>query len=368
MEMAQYCPRSLNTSYLLKDYDDRFHRILYPMQENTIPKKHDYLKTNDIKGASPGSMSAKTKQFQGRDYMNIKDIPGVKPNPSFILYKSKHKDYKLDVSDIVDNSAGSRRKHLFDKPHNNPLEPRYVRLSESRRHVQVYGDIDGCHPKQTIAPKTRRQTNMVDDITGSKPNPVRHVPSREFQPNQLRQASSQSHHVNPITGQEYVINTDFSKPISLMKEDNSNKSRRLARILENFKNTEDDNYRSRSSIKIDYKSNAPQYLSNRYNDHTPHDQHPPSRRNYATDVERARNDDGAKYTSKDIKPAELPSFSQRKLGHEKPSFRAYEDMAVDIKPKPSRRFRMDLKIQPKGNNSFGNHNLSEKQRYVNEPK
>lgn len=42
--------------------------------------------------------------------MNIKDIPGVEPKANFIQYKSTHKDYKLDISDIMDKSVENRRQ------------------------------------------------------------------------------------------------------------------------------------------------------------------------------------------------------------------------------------------------------------------
>ena len=100
--------------------------------------------------------------------MNISDIPGVEPKPNFIMYKSKHKDYKLNISDIVDKPLERMRQNKYEHLHNNPLQPQYVRYSESRRHVQVYGDIEGSKPKQSIAPKTKRQTNMIYDITGTQ--------------------------------------------------------------------------------------------------------------------------------------------------------------------------------------------------------
>ena len=77
--------------------------------------------------------------------MNIKDIDGVNPNPDFILYKSKHKDLKMDISDIIEKSPQAKLKNLIAPK--NPLNPQYVRMTESRRHVQVYGEIDGGRPK-----------------------------------------------------------------------------------------------------------------------------------------------------------------------------------------------------------------------------
>lgn len=106
-------------------------------------------------------------RINGRDYMNISDIPGVEPKPDFITYKSKHKDYKLNISDIVDKPVERLRQQKYENIHNNPLDPQYVRYTDSRRHVQVYGDIEGSKPKQFIAPRTKRQTNLIEDISGT---------------------------------------------------------------------------------------------------------------------------------------------------------------------------------------------------------
>ena len=99
--------------------------------------------------------------------MNISDIPGVEPKPDFIMYKSKHKDYKLNISDITDKPIERMRQQKYENIHNNPLNPQYVRYSESKRHFQIHGDIEGSRPKQFIAPRTKRQTNLIEDITGT---------------------------------------------------------------------------------------------------------------------------------------------------------------------------------------------------------
>jgi len=141
--MVQYPQNSSNVSRPSNKYDDRLQGLLFPVSEQTIPKNRNYLATDDIKGAAPGSMTAKLKTLKGRDYMDIKDIPGVNPNPNFILYKSKHKDTKLDISDINTKSTYKTKHNQANKFANNPLEPKYIRMTDSRRHVQVYGDIDG---------------------------------------------------------------------------------------------------------------------------------------------------------------------------------------------------------------------------------
>ena len=109
--------------------------------------------------------------------MNIKDIPGVNPSPNFILYKSKLKDYKLDISDIQQKSnRGLNKKSL----NINPLEPSYVRFTDSRRHVHVIGEIENSKPKQNIALKTRRRTNCIDDISGAQPRKMKGFSAKIF--------------------------------------------------------------------------------------------------------------------------------------------------------------------------------------------
>ena len=51
----------LKKSSLIQEYEDRFHKIMYPTENNTIPKQRDYLTTDDITGASPGSTGARIK-------------------------------------------------------------------------------------------------------------------------------------------------------------------------------------------------------------------------------------------------------------------------------------------------------------------
>jgi hypothetical protein len=198
MKMARQ-DHSLTNNNSFANYDNRFQRMLFPIIESTIPRTHNNLATNDISGALPGSISAKLKLIKGRDYMDIKDIPGVNPNPNFIMYKSKHKDYKLDISDINDKPS---LKKINNKPAQfsvNPLDPQYVRMTESRRHVQVYGDIDGGKPKRFTVPKTRRVTNMVADIIGAKPKLSLNSPLKEPRLSQPKQIASQSTRMNPIT-------------------------------------------------------------------------------------------------------------------------------------------------------------------------
>lgn len=326
-----------SSSQFSPTYDDRFHQIMYPVTEQTIPRVHNNLATDDISGASPGSTLKNLKKITGRDYMNIRDIPGVNPSPDFITYKSKHKDYKLDISDIV-SGRSKTKPNLLQGLNKNPLEPQYLRMTESRRHVHVYGDIDGNKPKQFIAPKTRRKTNMIDDINGAKAKV--NMPIPKFQPSEHRQRQtlSQNKRLNPITGEEYYIDTDYPKPVSFLKEDNSDKSRRLARILKSFKNS--NNGRSRSNLKLNLNqmpSNSPISLNPKLNPQLVSTRDPTK-----LPHQTRENGENLMYSSKDVKPVELPAFSQRKLGHNNSSnFHAYEDMAPVQKPEHSRRSRID---------------------------
>ena len=51
---------SFNRS-LLQNYEDRFQKIMYPIEESTIPNNRNYLTTEDINGASPGTIGSKLK-------------------------------------------------------------------------------------------------------------------------------------------------------------------------------------------------------------------------------------------------------------------------------------------------------------------
>ena len=288
----------------------------------------------------PDSVNLKMKQIKGRDYMNIKDIPGVNPNPNFILYKSKHKDLKMDISDIIEKPMSVKLKNMIIPK--NPLEPQYVRMTESRRHVQVYGDIDGGRPKRTIAPQTRRQTNMTSDIIGPGKKLPPSFPSNPS--NSIRGAASthNSTRLNPITGEEYAVRTNYPKPVSFLKVNHAEKSRRLARILHKFKSVNDHDDKSRSPEKNFTSPMASDYHTNQRHESSPLDKRGSKRITLNMDDVRSAKNKSAIYSSEKVKPAVLPSFSKRKLGHNKDDFSAYEDIVPKSKPTMSRRSRHNL--------------------------
>ena len=189
---------------------------------------------------------------------------------------------------------------------------------------------------------------MIDDINGAKCRPPRHSSNNGSQIHTGHKESSQSMHMNPITGEQYTIQSDRPKPISFMKVNNADKSRRLARILENFNKRDSHNGRSRSNIRN--RPNPGVHLHSPINFENPMVENKISSRNqmYGNDS-KEKNAPQSFYTSKEIKQVELPSFSQRKLGHNMSTYQAYEDGA---RQHPAERTRMALKRNDQINNSF----------------
>ena len=134
--------------------------------------------------------------------MNIKDIPGVEPKPSFVSYRSNYNDLKLNVQDIISKPSERLKVIKYENMQNNPLEPQYLRYSESRRHVQIYGEVEGSKPKQQIPPNTRRQTNMIEDIPGTKSKNAVIITRKDINYNELRPNVKLRTAINPITGEE----------------------------------------------------------------------------------------------------------------------------------------------------------------------
>lgn len=315
--MAYHPQNTQNSRYSTKKYDDRFHRMMFPMDQDTIPKQRNYLATNDIPGAVPGSNMSKLKQINGRDYMDIKDIPGVKPKPNFLLYKSQHKDYKLDINDI----PGANHNKSLGIGH-DPLNPQYVRLTNSRRHVQVLGDIEGNKPKQAIAPKTRRRTNMIDDIEGAKPTKPRHnYYGKKVDLDKWEESLKHREIINPINGTSYVVHTDFKKRDQFANkgDERENKSRRLLKIMDNVKSRDNFAQRSRSSFQPNYPHNSPSNSPNNMNPVDVSQRLSSKRKQLENAPNSKRHDMSVQYTSKDLKGVELPPFSKRKIGRERPS-------------------------------------------------
>lgn len=199
---------SLNNGFN-NEYENRFQKIMYPVEENTIPKNRNYLETHDIHGASSGTIGLKFKKINGRDNMNIKDIPGAEPRQKFMAYKSNHNDPSLNVSDIV-NKPSERLKHKYETMKNNPLEPQYLRFSDSRRHVHIYGEVEGSKPKVYFPPNTRRQTNMIEDIPGTRSKNAMIINRKNINFKELRPDIKLQTEINPITGEELKLKPNIS--------------------------------------------------------------------------------------------------------------------------------------------------------------
>jgi hypothetical protein len=73
-------------------------------------------------------------------------------------------------------------------------------------------------------------------------------------------------------------------------------------------------------------------------------------------------DSPQQYTSKDLNQTELPSFSQRKIGHQESSFKAYEDLAADHRRHPSRRSRIENADAERVSHTFETSGLLENVR------
>ena len=315
---------------MMKAYNDRFHSMMFPQSDQSIPKTRNYLETKDIQGAAPGSVQDRIKKINGRDYMNIRDIPGVKPNPNFIIYKSKHKDYKLDISDIEQKN----KRVVNMTPSNvNSLEPTYTRLTHSRRHVQVLGIDENSKPKKFAPPKTRRKTNFIDDITGTKPKKSKGYSSKMLEKNNLssfdyRKAQNNSK-LNPITGEKYFI--ESPRPVPEIYNDRtnlSNKSRRLVRVLEKFGQPNTENgFRSRSRLQND---NSHRVLTEskplREVTRNTIENVLSSRHGYIGKNNRENDPKNLLYNSKEYNDSKLPSLSKRMQTRlDKGDFKAYEN-------------------------------------------
>lgn len=116
--------------------------------------------------------------------MDTSDIEKTKPK---ILKQNRITnipDYRIDASDI---NAEGKKKFISNRV-SDPLNPVYRLETVSRRHVMEVGQIEGAAPKLSKSPITRRFTNNLDDIQGSKPKNNGTVPN--YVNNQHRSPSS----------------------------------------------------------------------------------------------------------------------------------------------------------------------------------
>lgn len=173
---------------------------------------------------------------------------------------------------------------------------------------------------------------MTTDIIGSQPTiKLNHVKRIESTRDTYPRLDSKR--LNPITGEEYMVNTEYPKPVSFMKENNSNKSRRLARILENFNNASDYNQRSRSNLKYQYSETG---LVSPVKQEQNAIERIVSHRKIHNTSENKENKKSF-LSSRDLGDAVLPSFSKRMMGHKMDEFKAYEDNNISSVHNRSRK-------------------------------
>lgn len=173
---------------------------------------------------------------------------------------------------------------------------------------------------------------MTTDIIGSQPTiKLNHVKRIESTRDTYPRLDSKR--LNPITGEEYMVNTEYPNPVSFMKENNSNKSRRLARILENFNNASDYNQRSRSNLKYQYSETG--LVSPVKQEQNSIERIVSHRKTHNT----SENKENKKsfLSSRDLGDAVLPSFSKRMMGHKMDEFKAYEDNNISSVHNRSRK-------------------------------
>ena len=223
----------------------------------------------------------------------------------------------------------------------NPLNPQYLRYSDSRRHVQIYGDIEGSKPKKYIIPNTRRQTNMIEDIQGAHSKNAIIRDRKEINFSDLRPEIKMRTAINPITGEEYKIKADSSFNLEYKEDKNNmdNKSRRLVRILQKFNNFENSRDKSRSSIRKEISLNPQIFNSIKIEEPEIIQRIESNRRRIVGDEGREKATNSAIYSPKEAKDTNLPNLSQRKRERPNESFQAYEDETANLKL-GNRRSRM----------------------------
>jgi hypothetical protein len=85
---------------------------------------------------------------------------------NFLTNSTSGKPIELPFS-LESKDVTEEKKKRFIKDY-NPLDPKYVLYSKSRRRKMEFGEIEKSRPKKHISPKTRRNPNKVDDIEGTK--------------------------------------------------------------------------------------------------------------------------------------------------------------------------------------------------------
>lgn len=136
-------------------------------------KNEDFsLRTDDIDGARWKPDTRRTRDTT----LNISDIEGAKPSPSFDP-KSKPVDI-MAVKDIAGAQPRICRNLPHSNRHTNPLNPEYqlpTKAEEPPPEIPFrydplnFDDIPGVHPKSYKTDKPLRDIMKVSDIEGTKP-------------------------------------------------------------------------------------------------------------------------------------------------------------------------------------------------------
>lgn len=140
---------------------NRFGNIVNPKSKGWKIRDRNNLATSDIEGASP-NVFGKLSHIKGRDYINIGDIKGTKPNYEVNKFSNK-KNFSLITKDITEDGKKEYKKGY------NPLDPNYVMYTKSRRQKLVIKSDASMRPKKHITPSTRRHTNHIGDIERAEP-------------------------------------------------------------------------------------------------------------------------------------------------------------------------------------------------------
>lgn len=102
------------------------------------------------------------------------------------------------------------------------------------------------------------------------------------------------------------------------------------RILENFNKVDSLQNRSRSSLKPDISLRQYVHSPLKKEESEIIQRNTSTRRNIEPVEQRLNNEESIIYSSANIKEAQLPSLSQRKLNRQNESYRAYEDNTADF--------------------------------------
>ena len=73
----------------------------------------------------------------------------------------------MEVKDIGAYVKRKNQKYFDGKRETDPLNPQYSLQTRSRRHMLIFGNIEGSTVKNHISVSTKRRTNKVDDIPGA---------------------------------------------------------------------------------------------------------------------------------------------------------------------------------------------------------